>query len=229
MIKHKKLLVWLRALLTRLFNPSHNYWLATRRVIPLSHKFGFDRGTPIDRFWIESFLETNRRLVRGVCLEVTDDSYTKRFGGDQVARRDVLDIDPKNKKATIYGDLRNLKAVKNDSYDCIILTHVLGMIDDYEAAIRECYRILKPGGSLLLTVSSLSPTRDMDLNFWRFTPASALYVFEKYFGNPIVKSYGNVLTGQCFWVGMAQEELAKEELEYNDDRYSCVVSVIATK
>lgn len=227
----KHALFTLRAVIMRIIRPNSTYWLATRSLEPISMKFGFDRGTPIDRFWIEQFLQKNGRDIAGKCLEVTDNDYTKRFGGTQVTVSDVLDINRKNPKATIYGDLRKLTSVKSNQYDCVILTHVLGIIDDYEAAVSELYRILKPGGVLLLTVSALSPTRDLELNYWRFTMASAAYLLSKFFKkkNVHVGSYGNVFAGQCFWVGMAQEELTREELEYNDPRFQCVVTVRAVK
>lgn len=221
----------IRAPLMRIMYPNQNYFLATRSLEPLSMKFGFDRGTPIDRHWMHSFLSENQKYISGRCLEVTDNAYTMKYGKN-VKKSDILDIDRKNKKATIYGDLQDLsKVVKDNTYDCIVLTNVLGIIPDYEAAIRECYRILKPGGTLLLTVSSFSPTRDIEANLWRFTTTSAKYVFGKYFKKEklAIKSYGNVLTGQCFWVGMSQEELTREELDYQDPRFSCLVAVRATK
>lgn len=226
-----KVVSQLRAPIMRAVKPNSKYWLATRSLEPLSMKFGFDRGTPIDRFWMNDFLTKNQNLIKGHCLEVTDDAYLVQYGGKKVTKTDVLDIDRKNKKATIYGDIQNLDMIKDDTYDCIILTNVLGIIPDYEAAVRECHRILKPGGTLLLTVSSFSPTRDLEANLWRFTVTSAKFVFGKYFSPKKldIQSYGNVLTGQCFWVGMSQEELTLEELSYQDPRFSCLVAVKATK
>ena len=55
--------------------------LATYRL-QLSRDFGFDRGTPIDRYYIESFLSTHASDIRGHVLEVADNTYTRRFGGD---------------------------------------------------------------------------------------------------------------------------------------------------
>ncbi len=224
-----------KALRSKVFlrlRPSKKYWLATKNLKPLSKKFGFDRGTPIDRFWIESFLKENKKHIKGVCLEIGDNIYILKFGQRKVITSDILDIDRKNEKANIIGDLRNLKKViKDNTYDCIILTHVLGMIDDYHSAISELKRILKPGGTLLLTTSCFSPAYSVKTNFWRFTTASARYVFEKHFSkNSLkVKSYGNVLAGQCFWVGMSQEELTRDQLEYNDPHFPCVVAVYAIK
>src|SRR5690606_11879416 len=55
-----------------------------RRVTPVSERFGYDRGQPVDRYYIENFLEHHRADVRGRVLEIGDASYTRRFGGDQV-------------------------------------------------------------------------------------------------------------------------------------------------
>lgn len=221
----------IRRPMVRLLWPASNYWLATKSLKPLSNKFGYDRGLPIDRYWIESFLETNRNLIHGHCLEVTDDAYTKKYGGDRVTKSDVMDIDSKNKKATIYADIRDIKSVKSNTFDTIILTHVLGIIDDFHAAVSECHRILKSGGVIIATSSCLSPTYDPSQNMWRFTPSGAKYLFTKHFGEGQVEieQFGNALAGQCFWVGMSQEELTQEQLDYKDPKFPCVVGIIATK
>ena len=39
---------------------------------PISNVFGFDRGQPIDRYYVENFLSENASLIRGVVLEVAD-------------------------------------------------------------------------------------------------------------------------------------------------------------
>lgn len=216
--------------LIRAVNSSRFYYLSTRSVKPLSSKFGLDRGTPIDRYWIDSFIYENRKFIFGRVLEIGDNRYTKKYGAKSVTKSDVLDIDRQNKTASIYGDLKDLREVSSNTYDCIILTHVLGMIDNYESAIKECKRILKIGGILLVTSSCFSPTHDINNNFFRFTYSSAKYIFKKIFRRGIfVKTYGNVLAGQAFWVGMAQEELTKNELEFNDPHYPCIVAIRATK
>lgn len=228
----EKFIRTIRAELNRRIYPFKGYWLASRSEKPMSRKFGYDRGTPIDRYWIESFLHKHKDLIKGHCLEVTDNSYTIKFGGDAVTRPDVLDIDRKNKKATIIGDLRNLNAVIQDNtYDCIILTHVLGLIDELDKALEECRRILKEGGTMLITSSCLSPTYKGSNNYWRFTPLGAEYLLGKHFGeqNVSLVTYGNAFTGQCFWVGMAQEDLSPKELDKHDPEFPCVIGIKVTK
>lgn len=210
---------------------SINRHIVPRRLKPLSTKFGYDRGTPIDRYWIEDFLNRNRSYIKGRVLEITDDAYTVRFGEQRVKISDVLDIDTSNNKANIHGDLRNLKnIIKDNTYDCIILTHVLGLIDDYGAAIKEMKRILKPGGVIIYTGSCLGPILGEKV-FWRFTPNSVRYIFEKEFKPKSIylTAYGNVLAGQGFWVGMAQEDLTNKELSYRDEKFPCVVAAVIKK
>ncbi len=222
----------IRAIINRGLNPRKSYYLAKKNVKPISGKFGFDRGRPIDRFFIENFMEMSKKYVKGRILEITDNNYSLKYGEERVAKVDVLDINPKNKKANIIGDLRNLKAqVKSNTYDTIILTHVLGLIDDIGAVLTECNRILKPGGTLLFTGSSLGPVLENNEVYWRFTENSVKYIMKRYFKPKklYVKSYGNALVGQAFFVGMAQEDLTDKELSYEDKRFPCVVSAIVIK
>lgn len=200
-------------------------------IHPISDRFGFDRGTPIDRYWIDNFIRKNEKYIYGSVLEIGDNRYTKQYG-HAVKRTDILDMSNSNRKATIIGDLRNLKkTIKSHSYDCVILTHVIGIIDDYRSALLEAYRILKPGGSLLITVASLCPTVNGNMSYWRFTPASMHYTVKTLFplASLSVESYGNVASGIWFWEGLCVEEVAQEVLDIHDKRYVCMVSAVITK
>src|SRR5215475_200329 len=100
--------------LRRLSRPA---WLGTiRRTVPLSDWYGYDRGTPVDRYYIERFLEEHRQDISGRVLEVKDSSYTNRYGIG-VQRRDVLDIDRTNPHATIIADLTAADGIPSDQFD----------------------------------------------------------------------------------------------------------------
>jgi predicted SAM-dependent methyltransferase len=224
----------IRATIVLVIKPKRNYFLfavPTRSLEPISHKYGFDRGTPVDRYYIEQFLQEHQGDIAGHCLEVTDPTYTKRFGAGRVTQSDVVDINVKNEMATIIADLRDARDIKDNTYDCVIATHTFGVIDEYQKAIAECYRILKPGGVLLSTVASLGVAAELNLSYWRFTTTSARYAFGKIFSpdHVVVQSYGNVLSGQAYWVGLSTHELTEEELAHNDPRYSIVVGIRAVK
>jgi SAM-dependent methyltransferase len=202
------------------------------RTRPLSDFWGFDRGTPVDRHYIESFLAGHREDVRGRVLEVQDSLYTDRFG-TAVERRDVLDVDAKNPRATIVADLAAADAVPAGVFDCFILTQTLHLIYDTRAALGHARRLLRPGGVLLATLPAVSRvTRGAAASdYWRFTPASAAALFGEAFGpgSISIHSYGNVLTAVAFLSGMAREELSARELEARDEHFPVVIAVRAVK
>ena len=220
----------LRKRLRRLVRPA---WLGTlRRTRPLSEHWGFDRGTPIDRHYIETFLAEHRDDIRGRVLEIKDSRYTDRFGTG-VVERAVLDVDPANPLATIAADLAAADAAPSDRFDCFVLTQTLQYVYDVRAAAMQAARVLRPGGVLLATLPAVSRV-DRELagtDCWRFTEAPARRLFDEAFGpgQATVRSYGNVLTAVAFLTGMAREELSRRELEAHDDAYPLLIAVRAVK
>jgi SAM-dependent methyltransferase len=207
---------------------------ALRRVTPMSRQWGLDRGTPVDRFYIERFLAREAPAIRGRVLEIEDDTYTRRFGGSRVSRSDVLHVAEGNPKATLVGDLTAADHIGSDAFDCIVLTQTLHLIYDTRAALRTLQRILKPGGVLLATFPGLSRVSHDEWEgswYWGFTTASARRVFEESFpgGAVLVDAFGNVLSAISFLHGLAAEELREEELEYRDRDYELLIAVRATK
>jgi hypothetical protein len=205
-------------------------YLPFRRLKSAS-RFGWDRGSPIDRYYIEDFLGANRERIRGTCLEVKDDAYTRRFGGDRVGHCDVLDIDPNNSKATIVGDLRRLAGVPDDRFDTVILTQVLQYVDDLPSAVAEVHRVLKPGGTLLITVPFIMRLDPYAPDFWRFTQKSLTHLLGRHFRDEDlrVESRGNLATTTGFLMGLAAEEFSRKQLEHRDPTYGCSISARATK
>ena len=218
----------LRKYLRRLASPA---WLGTiRRTTPLSQHWGYDRGTPIDRYYIERFLEEHRRDIHGRVLEVKDSDYTDRYGVG-VERCDVLDIDPGNQQLSICADLATADSIPSDTFDCFILSQTLLLIYDVRSAIFHAHRILRPGGVLLVTVPAVSKMCSLKSDYWRFTVASCSALFGEAFGSDhiTVKSNGNVLAAVAFLTGMGSEELSRRELDMNDQQFPVTITVRATK
>ena len=118
-----------------------------RRTAPISRKFGVDRGLPVDRFYVERFLDAHAHEIRGQVLEIGEDTYTRRFGGARVTGSDVLHVTADNPVATIVADLADAPQIPDERFDAIILTQTLQLIFDPPAAMRTLHRILKPGGT----------------------------------------------------------------------------------
>jgi SAM-dependent methyltransferase len=202
-----------------------------RRTAPLSDDFGYDRGTPIDRYYIEGFLSAHRTDVRGRVLEVKDSTYTETLGRD-VTRTDVLDVDPANPVATIITDLVAAEVIADATFDCFILTQTLQFIYDVPAALRTVGRILKPGGVVLATVPGITPISRYDMDcYWWFTSMSIRRLFEAVFpaAQIDIEAHGNVLAASAFLYGMAAEELEQGELDVRDPDYPVVITIRAVR
>ena len=111
-------------------NPKGPNWGEMRRLQPVSRLFGFDRGEPIDRYYIESFLDRNAGDMSGEVLEIGDAAYTVKFGGDTVTRSHVLHAVPGNPNATLVGNLETGEGIPHEAFDCAILTQTFPFIFD---------------------------------------------------------------------------------------------------
>ena len=216
-------------------------WRARRRiggfgeVEPVSRAFGLERGLPVDRFYVETFLRRHAGDIRGRVLEIGDRRYTTMFGGDAVAQSDVLHAVEGNEEATFVADLTKGDELPADVYDCIVITQTLMSTYDVAAAIRTLHRLLRPGGVVLCTVPAISQVLEYDRDhwgdYWRFMPPGIRGLFEEVFGTErvVAAPMGNVLTAAGFLYGLAAEDFRPDELTHQDDVYPLVVAVRAVK
>ena len=209
-------------------------WGELRRLKPISTTWGLDRGQPIDRYYIENFLTCHSKDIQGHVLEIGDNSYTRRFGDDRVIQSDALHIDEKDPNATIVGDLADADHIPSDTFDCFILTQTLQLIYEVRLALKTVYRILKPGGVVLVTIPGITPICDHEWQkcwCWSFTALSARRLFEEVFPADAIEieTFGNVLAATAFLQGIAAEELQVTELAYYDPGYEVTITVRAVK
>lgn len=206
-----------------------------RRVTPIGPVWPNERGCPLDRYYIENFLEQYAADIKGRVLELGDAAYTHRYGGQRVSHSDVLHAIEGNPAATIVADLTCADHIPSNTFDCIILTQTLLLIYDLRAAVRTLYRILKPGGVLLVTVPGITQIVRGDMEecgqYWSFTTLSAQRLMAEVFpaNNIRVAAYGNVLATAAFLYGLASSELRRNELDYHDPDYEFIISVRAAK
>lgn len=204
------------------------------RTTPFSKSFGYERGGPIDRYYIENFLAKHADAVKGSVLEIGDNAYTMHYGGARVTRSEVLHIEEGNPHATIYGDLANLPQVPDNSLDCIILTQTLQVIYHYKEALQTCFRILKPGGTLLLTAPGIGHIDQGEWKetwYWSFTKNSITKLLSGIFTVPNVdvQTFGNVLVASAYLYGMGMTELSKSQMDFSDPHYQVIITAVAVK
>lgn len=208
--------------------------VSLRRPAPVSEQFGYDRGTPIDRFYIERFLGAQADRITGRVLEIGDSRYTRQFGR-AVASADVLHAVAGNPQATIVGDLADPATLGGRSFDAIVLTQTLQFVPDPGAAVASCYAALAPGGSLLATVPCISQISRYDMDrwgdFWRFTGAGASRLFGAVFGAGAVEiaEYGNAGAACAFLQGLAVEEVGERTLTARHRDYPVLIGVAARR
>lgn len=204
------------------------------RLGPISSNFGFDRGTPIDRYYIESFLARHATDIAGRVLEVGDDSYSRRFGGTRVKHQDILHVHSGNPQATLTGDLSEAGVLPIKAFDCMILTQTLHLVYDLRAAVKNIYKSLKRDGILLLTVPGISQIDRGEWGnswYWSLTTVSARRLFGTVFGAEAidVEHHGNVFAATTFLQGMALEEVNPADLDVVDPAYPVIIAVRARK
>lgn len=201
------------------------------RLSPISSTYGFDRGLPIDRYYIDKFLTANAAAIRGRVLEVGENSYTLRYGGGRVDQSDVLYIDWSNPLATIVGDLAQSDTLPKEAFDCIVLTQTIQFIFDVQAALRTVHDSLKPGGVLLLTTSGVSKMQDAWPWYWNFAPAGVGRLLQDQFGDGAIslETFGNVFAATAFLHGVAANEVDCSHLDFSDPDYSVIIAARAVK
>jgi SAM-dependent methyltransferase len=202
---------------------------------PVHRRYGLHVGRPVDRFYIERFLERRSGDIRGDVLEVLDDTYTRRFGGERVTRADVVDLDPGNAKATIRADLETGDGVPAAAFDCFVLTQTISITYDFRGALDTAVAALRPGGVLLLTVPGIShqaePDGELYADHWRFTWRAIARLLGERFGaeNVTVGAEGTVAACAAFLYGIPAAEVDAGLLDPHDPDYEMVIWARAVK
>jgi SAM-dependent methyltransferase len=206
------------------------------RPVPLYPDFGFGRGWPIDRYYIEGFLKAHAADIRGEVLEASSEpNYTRQFGGDRVTRGHIMYPVPGLPGGTMVGNLETGEGIPAAAFDCVLLTQVLQFIYDMPAAVANSHRSLKEGGTMLATFAGISQIAKSDMDawgeYWRITDAGARRLFADVFGeaNVEVQAFGNCLAACAFLNGLVISDLKPQDLDYNDPEFQLIIAVRAVK
>jgi SAM-dependent methyltransferase len=206
-------------------------WGNLRRREPFSDTFGWDRGTPIDRVYIEQFLAGHRDDIDGRVLEVKDARYTERFGVGNAITSVIVDVDADNPQATIVADLCAPDSLPAESFDCFILVQTVHLLADPFTAVDNAWRSLAPGGVLLITVPTVSRSSRSWPDYWRWTPDGLqTFLASRMPGANIeVEGYGSLVTCVAFLLGLATKELTADELSARDKAFTLLASARVQK
>lgn len=201
---------------------------------PVSRFFGTDRGMAVDRRYIEKFLEKNKNLIHGNCMEIAEDTYTMRYGEERVEKANILHVEGIGLNA-VKGDLATGEGIKDNAYDCAIITQTLMFIFDVQSAAKNIYRMLKRDGVALITVSGISQISRYDAERWgsyyNFHEDAVRELFVPLFGseNVEIHTYGNVKTAIALLYGLCCEDLQEIDFAEDDRDYPVIISVVVKK
>jgi SAM-dependent methyltransferase len=202
-------------------------WGNFRRLEPFSAYYGFERGSPVDRFYIERFLAERARDIHGAVLEVGHPRYARAFEDATAERVEIVDIDAANPDATIVADLSEAGSLPTGRFDCFILTQTLQLVPELEVALQNAWQSLASGGVLLLSVPGITRAdpEHVEADRWRFTAAGLETLIARTCvdGSREVVGYGNLISAVAFLMGLAAEELDEEELKAKDPHFAVVV------
>jgi SAM-dependent methyltransferase len=85
-----------------------------------------------------------------------------------------------NPECELVLDVRAMPEIVDASFDCIFCSGVLEHVDDYQSALAERTRILKPGGTLLLGLPFRQAIHMAPIDYWRFTAFAVRHLLEKH-------------------------------------------------
>lgn len=206
-------------------------WGDLRRLRPFT-TWGIERGTPLERYYVDRFIAARADRVTGRVLEVGAAEYATRFGR-RVRSVDVLDVDPANRIATRVGDLGTPGVLEADRWDCFLLLFTLQYPRDLTTALAQSWACLAPGGTLFLAVPGLTrmdpDNRANDRH--RFTPVRLRELLAETCGDAEVEveTYGNLLVVVAYLLGLAAEDLRADELAVADPDFPLVHAAAITR
>jgi glycosyltransferase involved in cell wall biosynthesis len=186
------------------------------QLISLNKNRGNIEAQTISGYYIDRFLKYHADDIKGEVLALGKNSFMpqRSWNAEQVN----LEIRPE-----LNEDISRFPA---NSFDCVIAPQVLHCVYNLRAMLKAFYRILKPGGVLLVTLPGMpcNPSQ-----YWAFTMHSAQRLFAESFLPTHVQAYGNVLTAVTQLLGFSVAALRQNEITHQDDQYQVLITVRATK
>lgn len=152
---------------------------------------------------VESAIERAAAIyMRGKLLDIGCSSkpYRNLLAKFVTQHIGVDHIDSRHKSASVdrLGSAYKIPA-EDREFDSVLCTAVLEHLEDPSAALKECHRVLKPGGFAIYTVPFIWHLHEEPRDFYRYSKYGLRYLFEKA-GFAIVEL--SALSG--FWVTFGQ-------------------------
>jgi SAM-dependent methyltransferase len=127
-----------------------------------SRRIGRALSRKLTRVTLDRFIAAHASAGLTLDLGAQAGPYASHF-----PRRVALDLQ-RSAGIAIVGDARALP-IRDAVFDIVLCTEMLEHVPEPQVAIDEMRRVLKPGGTLLLTTRFLFPIHDAPHDYFRFT------------------------------------------------------------
>lgn len=139
----------------------------------LFRRIGRSLTAKLTRVTLDRFIEAHGGP--GLTLDIgSQNGPYARFFPNRIA----LDI-RRGAGVRIIGDAQAL-GIKDEAFETVLCTEVLEHLPEPQRAIDEMFRVLKPGGRLLLTTRFLFPIHDAPHDYFRFTKYGLRHLLRRF-------------------------------------------------
>ena len=198
------------------------------RLWPFSHRFGFDRGGPVDRYYLGQFVRSIRPVVRGRCLEIGGSLKNNWFYRFDVDEFRTLELKQSNIADDLVGDAADQGVLDPAAWDSILAFHVLEHCPNPFAVVTNMCAWLRPNGHACIVVPCAQRVHNYPGDYWRFMP-DGLRVLFRDFSEVNISTYGNPLTVVSSYLGLSHTELVAEDMDAVHPDYPVLACVVARK
>ena len=141
--------------------------------MPLLKRFSRALSAKLTRITLDTFIEAHASTGRTLDIGAQNGPYAAWF-----PNRLAVDI-KRGTGVQLLSDVQAL-ALADDTFDVVVCTEVLEHLPEPQTAIHEMYRVLKPGGTLILTTRFLFPIHDAPHDYFRFTRYGLQYLLRRF-------------------------------------------------
>lgn len=139
----------------------------------LLKRIGRPLSAKLTRVTLDRFVEAQASTGRTLDIGAQNGPYAAFF-----PNRVALDIRP-GRGVQIIGDAQAI-GLADAIFDVVLCTEVLEHLPEPQRAIDEMFRVLKPGGTLLLTTRFLFPIHDAPHDYFRFTKYGLRHLLRRF-------------------------------------------------
>jgi SAM-dependent methyltransferase len=141
--------------------------------MPLFSSIGRGLSRKLTRITLDRFIAANASGQLTLDIGAQNGPYAALF-----PRRVGLDVRPGH-GVRIIGDAQAL-GIRDAAFPVVLCTEVLEHLPEPQQAIDEMFRVLAPGGTLLLTTRFLFPIHDAPHDYFRYTKYGLRHLLRRF-------------------------------------------------